>query len=598
MFEEAKLSMIMKAAETLPAKLKREFAERLTKQAYGVERKRKKKASERVTKESLDLILKGFLSGTAESGTHFHVLIRNQLKTLVDGVHKHAFLFTTFDGEMMLLFSEQDGEHWHTQDEANGRDVNAEVSSHKHVIRIPFDIVHQSGIELKKGTVLVTDLAGEHPHGADMLETTNFDGAHPHTLDIGVDMNGQRVSIDSIDITEFWDLFGPFDLSDIEMGRSSIEMSRDQEMMLLPIRKESMFTGHILKEADASEMTESMAIAAAAFNMPAITEEEVICKQADVIELLFDKKSFPTQTEVKQKATALNHPDLLLITEEKDRFRARVAKPSDFETETKNVRLETGVFAVVGTRKKKVQKAGHMMSEEFDKVVKQSEVQSLIFPKDKFTKKQARDFIKRNKRFRSGKIDETSTSFRFRQSDPDKFERFRTITLQGSGGVKATLGILKEHADWMNPDDLDHSDLDLEELRMERSEVFDIPITKESAVMGEMSNYGDPVNFKFRMVDADSVMKSIEAFSEESEELYSGDKLAKTTVYERLVTKAFELGVEVKDETDRLLSNIIFKEAEEIKKKNEVTPPWFNKDLSDNEKEHIEKTLGQYPLIL
>ena len=34
MFESAKNDMIMKAAETLPAKLKREFGERLQKQAY------------------------------------------------------------------------------------------------------------------------------------------------------------------------------------------------------------------------------------------------------------------------------------------------------------------------------------------------------------------------------------------------------------------------------------------------------------------------------------------------------------------------------------------------------------------------------------
>ena len=57
-------------------------------------------------------------------------------------------------------------------------------------------------------------------------------------------------------------------------------------------------------------------------------------------------------------------------------------------------------------------------------VAKQSEIQSLIFPKGKFTSAQAKKWAQDNG-FKSSKVDETGTSFRLRQADPGKFKRFR-----------------------------------------------------------------------------------------------------------------------------------------------------------------------------
>jgi hypothetical protein len=68
-----------------------------------------------------------------------------------------------------------------------------------------------------------------------------------------------------------------------------------------------------------------------------------------------------------------------------------------------------------------------------------SEIQSLIFDKRLFDERKARTWINRH-RFIDKEIDATNASFRFRQRDPNKFDRssFRTITL--TDGVKAVIG--------------------------------------------------------------------------------------------------------------------------------------------------------------
>jgi hypothetical protein len=56
-----------------------------------------------------------------------------------------------------------------------------------------------------------------------------------------------------------------------------------------------------------------------------------------------------------------------------------------------------------------------------------SKVQSVIFDKEFWTEAEARKWLTDND-FKSGKIDDTEGSLRFRQEDPEGFERFRTIT--------------------------------------------------------------------------------------------------------------------------------------------------------------------------
>lgn len=67
-------------------------------------------------------------------------------------------------------------------------------------------------------------------------------------------------------------------------------------------------------------------------------------------------------------------------------------------------------------------------------------VQSLIFSKDYFTKRQAQAWV-REHGYKQPKIDETERSYRFRQLSPKDFKKhsFRTITF--GDGVKAIIGI-------------------------------------------------------------------------------------------------------------------------------------------------------------
>ena len=76
-------------------------------------------------------------------------------------------------------------------------------------------------------------------------------------------------------------------------------------------------------------------------------------------------------------------------------------------------------------------------------IAKQTEVQTLIFSKPKFTRASAVKWAKDHD-FKSSKVDETGTSFRLRQKPPDSFTEgsFRTITL--TDGVKAVIGIPKK----------------------------------------------------------------------------------------------------------------------------------------------------------
>jgi len=71
-----------------------------------------------------------------------------------------------------------------------------------------------------------------------------------------------------------------------------------------------------------------------------------------------------------------------------------------------------------------------------------TEVETLIFSKDDFTRAQAKAWARRNS-YRYGKVDETDDSYRLRQQDPDDFRRgsFRTIVF--TDGVEAVIACPK-----------------------------------------------------------------------------------------------------------------------------------------------------------
>lgn len=68
-------------------------------------------------------------------------------------------------------------------------------------------------------------------------------------------------------------------------------------------------------------------------------------------------------------------------------------------------------------------------------------VQSLIFPKSKFTAAQAKTWARAHGYSTAG-FEETGSSYRIRQYDPQHFSRFRTSAL-GSRGIKAVIGVVK-----------------------------------------------------------------------------------------------------------------------------------------------------------
>lgn len=66
-----------------------------------------------------------------------------------------------------------------------------------------------------------------------------------------------------------------------------------------------------------------------------------------------------------------------------------------------------------------------------------TEVQTLIFSKDNFTEKSAKDWAKSHD-FKYGYVDEKENTYRIRQQEPSDFENMRTIEM--TDGVKAVIG--------------------------------------------------------------------------------------------------------------------------------------------------------------
>jgi hypothetical protein len=70
-----------------------------------------------------------------------------------------------------------------------------------------------------------------------------------------------------------------------------------------------------------------------------------------------------------------------------------------------------------------------------------SDVQSVIFDKDKWTIETAKEWLA-NHDFKSNKVDEKEDTYRFRQQDPSGFKRFRTIS--GGDGINLIVGFKEE----------------------------------------------------------------------------------------------------------------------------------------------------------
>lgn len=415
---------LMKQAKAmLPEKLFQEIAE-AQKSSHKEEDKKKKEKKTPV----YGSVEKGLKTGVAESGTHPHALVRNELRTLVDARHRHMFVVRDIRGELIQLITELDGEHWHTLDEAKSIRTGAAVSTHQHVVRIPREIQLDNGEILHPGTAFITKRDGAHEHGADMLETTNFDGAHPH----GLELPGEIV-IQSINISEFWDIFGPFEMSDITPIFSTDQIQdRLSSPRDIPIVKS--YSGFLEGQESHSDSNRILAaLWGQDLKSTEETSEEMVFKQEEVQEVVLSKRKFENLEQAENKLDDLEYKRVR-IEDHGTVFRAEIKRPSQFKRESlRELRLENGVTVVIG-----------IPVDMF--VMKATEIQTLIFPEGKFDKKQALAFAKRND-FKSNKIDVTGSSVRLRQRDPGDFVRLRTITLPGSNGVKAVVGPVKKEVD-------------------------------------------------------------------------------------------------------------------------------------------------------
>lgn len=147
------------------------------------------------------------------------------------------------------------------------------------------------------------------------------------------------------------------------------------------------------------------------------------------------------------------------------------------ESENKDKEFaESVMFMInkVNKRESKKIKLSDGLTEELNKylkIEKQTEIQTLIFSKDKFkTKQQVKDWLKKHDFHAIKELDETSTSFRARQKNPGEFVpgSFRTITI--TDGVKAVIGkpktkektVTSEVGGKKNPEKLNESFIDNE----------------------------------------------------------------------------------------------------------------------------------------
>jgi hypothetical protein len=72
-----------------------------------------------------------------------------------------------------------------------------------------------------------------------------------------------------------------------------------------------------------------------------------------------------------------------------------------------------------------------------------STVQSLLLPKSRFNRAQAKAWAKSHG-YKSATIEEGKTYWRIRQYNPGNFSKMRTMTLDAKSGVKAVIGVVKD----------------------------------------------------------------------------------------------------------------------------------------------------------
>lgn len=314
-------------------------------------------------------------------GAHCHYLVRMERQTMVDGCHEHAFIVPSISGQVVVLFADYGGGvHKHKIDELADTSTD-DSGEHKHIVRCPVDLMLPDGTQVKAGEIFLTEMGGSHSHGANSVHWTDGDGAHFHELVIG------DLTIESMGIPELVALMGN------ELPLLKAHLSPEKELA-------AAIMGMELSKAVPSEDIQDL-----------IFDEEVF-DRADVLEWL-SENGFETSVVVQEASGG---------------FLVSLSPSTDFDQDTvRRIDISEGVEAMAGTRK----------------VEKQTEIQTLIFPKERFTEAEAKRWAKDNG-YRSAGVDETGSSYRIRQESPEKYVRLRTISLPGGGGIKAVVGVKKQ----------------------------------------------------------------------------------------------------------------------------------------------------------
>lgn len=182
------------------------------------------------------------------------------------------------------------------------------------------------------------------------------------------------------------------------------------------------------------------------------------------------------------------------------------------------------------------------------KVEKQATtIQTLILSKEVFKSLDAaKKWIKDHdfKTTHQGKgPDETETSYRFRQRDPGDFitGSFRTIQFQGTKGVQAVIGRLKEKAEKQAVPSADASNEEKRKAQKARAKSFGIEALENKGERlsfpkdgpTKLSEYGDPTNLKF-FLDTPGRARNGRVRFKQFADTYSKDK-SKAIVHERIV---------------------------------------------------------------
>lgn len=345
-----------------------------------------------------------------ESGVHSHSLVRNELKSRFDGPHPHLFILETIMGEVVPIRTEYDGAHEHSLEEMNSVLTGAEQSAHRHVVRIPFDMTLPNGQELSRGDVFLTEEDGAHPHQAEQLHRTNNDAGHEHKLII------QGTEYKSANLAEYMRVFGPFDMGmtpDMIVAKEYIAKVDDNAIDVVQDF-----------ENDEYSLTDDDKILASALGISQLEQKRVSISKENILAFVFKEDADLDSLEWVESQGF----DDFHITNQKKMVRVR--KEEDFVQNTLETNIiEDGMIWVV---------TGELVEKQDS-----TEIQSLVFPKNKFGLDDVKDYIAKEG-FNMSNIDESELTYQVVQSDEEAFEKFRTLDIPESGGVRAIAGIRKE----------------------------------------------------------------------------------------------------------------------------------------------------------